>query len=298
MRHHKISTPPINLRIEPKTESDQEKLAAGLATIALDDPTFQTDVDFESGRVILKGMGEKHLDDILDRLINEFGIEAYIGAPEVAYRETISFEAEVSYCHKRCVEDENQFAMVKMVITPAEPGEGYSFVNRYTPGSLPQEYIEGVKKGINSTMETGPVAGFALIDIRVALIGGKAHNTDSSAIAFEIAARACVREGLRGAGPKMLEPIMKVEVCAPFEFTDSIRNDLVSRRGQVHEQNIQGNTITLTAFTPMATLFGYINNLRSQTNGKGDFDAVYNHHAVIDNHDPDDDPPVAIALRA
>ena len=225
--------PVIEIAVEPKTKADQERMSTGLARLAAEDPSFRVETDIESGQTIMKGMGELHLDILVDRLKREFKVEANIGAPQVAYRETIGHEIEHSYTHKKQSGGSGQYAEVKMVISPTEPGEGYSFESRIVGGSIPKEYIPGVEKGIKSVMDSGPLAGFPVIDFKVALVDGKFHDVDSSEMAFEIAGRMAMREGLKRAGAKLLEPIMKVEVVTPEEYTGGIIGDLTSRRGQV-----------------------------------------------------------------
>jgi elongation factor G len=226
--------PVIEIAVEPKTKGDQEKMSLGLQRLAAEDPSFRVETDIESGQTIMKGMGELHLDILVDRLRREFKVEANIGAPQVAYRETIGHEVEHTYTHKKQSGGSGQFAEVKMIISPTEPGEGYSFESRIVGGSIPKEYIPGVEKGIKSVMDSGPLAGFPVIDFKVALIDGKFHDVDSSVLAFEIAGRMAMREGMRKAGAKMLEPIMKVEVVTPEDYTGGIIGDLTSRRGQGH----------------------------------------------------------------
>ena len=232
--------PVIEIAVEPKTKADQEKMSQGLARLAAEDPSFRVETDIESGQTIMKGMGELHLDILVDRLKREFKVEANIGAPQVAYRETIGHEIEHSYTHKKQSGGSGQFAEVKMIISPTEAGEGYSFESRIVGGSIPKEYIPGVEKGIKSVMDSGPLAGFPVIDFKVALVDGKFHDVDSSVLAFEIAGRMAMREGLKRAGAKLLEPIMKVEVVTPEEYTGGIIGDLTSRRGQVQGQDTRG----------------------------------------------------------
>jgi len=273
--------PVIEIAVEPKTKADQEKMSAGLARLAAEDPSFRVETDFESGQTIMKGMGELHLDILVDRLKREFKVEANIGAPQVAYRETIGHEVEHSYTHKKQSGGSGQFAEVKMIISPTEPGEGYSFESRIVGGSIPKEYIPGVEKGIQSVMDSGPLAGFPVIDFKVALIDGKFHDVDSSVLAFEIAGRMCMREGLKRAGAKMLEPIMKVEVITPEEYTGNIIGDLTSRRGQVQGQDTRGNAIAIDAFVPLANMFGYINTLRSMSSGRANFSMQFDHYDPV-----------------
>ncbi|TCP60216.1 translation elongation factor 2 (EF-2/EF-G) [Rhodovulum bhavnagarense] len=273
--------PVIEIAVEPKTKADQEKMSQGLARLAAEDPSFRVETDIESGQTIMKGMGELHLDILVDRLKREFKVEANIGAPQVAYRETISHEAEVDYTHKKQSGGSGQFARVKLVVTPTEPGEGYSFESRIVGGSVPKEYVPGVEKGIQSVMDSGPLAGFPVIDFKVALVDGAYHDVDSSVLAFEIAARAAMREGLKKGGAKLLEPIMKVEVVTPEEYTGGIIGDLTSRRGQVQGQDTRGNAIVINAFVPLANMFGYINTLRSMSSGRAQFTMQFDHYEAV-----------------
>jgi len=273
--------PVIEIAIEPKTKNDQEKMSAGLQRLAAEDPSFRIETDLESGQTIMKGMGELHLDILVDRLKREFKVEANIGAPQVAYRETISVEAEVDYTHKKQSGGAGQFARVKMVITPTETGEGYSFESKIVGGVIPKEYIPGVEKGIQSVMDSGPLAGFPVIDFKVSLIDGAYHDVDSSVLAFEIAGRAALRDGLRKAGAKLLEPVMKVEVVTPEDYTGSIIGDLTSRRGMVTGQETRGNAIVVNAFVPLANMFGYINNLRSMSSGRAQFTMIFDHYETV-----------------
>ena len=273
--------PVIEIAVEPKTKADQEKMSAGLQRLAAEDPSFRVETDLESGQTIMKGMGELHLDILVDRLKREFKVEANIGAPQVAYRETIGHEIEHTYTHKKQSGGSGQFAEVKLVISPTEPGEGYSFESKIVGGSVPKEYIPGVEKGIKSVMDSGPLAGFPVIDFKVALIDGKFHDVDSSVLAFEIASRMAMREGLRKAGAKLLEPMMKVEVVTPEEYTGSIIGDLTSRRGQVSGQEPRGNAVAIQAFVPLANMFGYINTLRSMSSGRAQFTMQFDHYDPV-----------------
>ena len=273
--------PVIELAIEPKTKNDQEKMSQGLQRLAAEDPSFRVSTDIESGQTIMKGMGELHLDILVDRLRREFKVEANIGAPQVAYRETISHKAEVDYTHKKQTGGSGQFARIKLVIEPTEPGEGYSFESKIVGGSVPKEYIPGVEKGVKSVMDSGPLAGFPVIDFKVALIDGAYHDVDSSVLAFEIASRAAMREGMKKAGAKLLEPIMKVEVVTPEEYTGGIIGDLTSRRGQVTGQEARGNAVVVNAFVPLANMFGYINNLRSMSSGRAQFTMLFDHYEAV-----------------
>ena len=273
--------PVIEIAVEPKTKADQEKMSAGLARLAAEDPSFRVETDLESGQTIMKGMGELHLDILVDRLKREFKVEANIGAPQVAYRETISREAEITYTHKKQSGGSGQFGEVKMILMPTEPGEGYSFESRIVGGAIPKEYIPGVEKGIKSVLDSGPLAGFPVIDFKVALIDGKFHDVDSSVLAFEIAARMGMREGMKKAGAKLLEPIMKVEVVTPEEYTGGIIGDLTSRRGQVQGQDTRGNAIAIDAFVPLANMFGYINTLRSMSSGRANSTMQFDHYEPV-----------------
>ncbi|MDG1371758.1 MAG: elongation factor G [Paracoccaceae bacterium] len=273
--------PVIEIAVEPKTKADQEKMSQGLQRLAAEDPSFQVQSDIESGQTIMKGMGELHLDILVDRLKREFKVEANIGAPQVAYRETVSHEAEIDYTHKKQSGGSGQFARVKMVISPTEPGEGYSFESKIVGGSIPKEYIPGVEKGINSVMDSGPLAGFPVIDFKVKLIDGAFHDVDSSVLAFEIAGRAAMREGMRKAGAKMLEPIMKVEVVTPEEYTGGVIGDLTSRRGQVQGQEVRGNANVVNAFVPLANMFKYVDTLRSMSQGRAQFTMQFDHYEPV-----------------
>ncbi len=273
--------PVIEIAIEPKTKNDQEKMSQGLQRLAAEDPSFRVETDQESGQTIMKGMGELHLEILVDRLKREFKVEANIGAPQVAYRETIGREVEHTYTHKKQTGGSGQFAEVKLIISPTEPGEGYSFESRIVGGTVPKEYVPGVEKGIEEVMDSGPLAGFPVIDLKVALVDGKFHDVDSSVLAFQIAARMCMREGLRRAGAKLLEPIMKVEVVTPEEYTGGIIGDLTSRRGHVQGQDTRGNAIAIEANVPLANMFGYINTLRSMSSGRANFTMQFGHYDAV-----------------
>ena len=273
--------PVIEIAVEPKTKADQEKMGIALARLAAEDPSFRVETDQESGQTIMKGMGELHLDILIDRMRREFKVEANIGAPQVAYRETISREAEIDYTHKKQTGGTGQFARIKLIITPTEPGVGYSFESKVVGGSVPKEYIPGVEKGIKSVMDSGPLAGFPVIDFKVMLVDGAYHDVDSSVLAFEIAARAGMREGLKKAGAKLLEPIMKVEVVTPEEFTGGVIGDLTSRRGMIQGQDSRGNANVIAAMVPLANMFGYINTLRSMTSGRATFTMQFDHYDTV-----------------
>ena len=273
--------PVIEIAVEPKTKNDQEKMSLGLQRLAAEDPSFRVETDLESGQTIMRGMGELHLDILVDRLKREFKVEANIGAPQVAYRETIGREAEIDYTHKKQTGGSGQFARIKLILSPTEPGEGYSFESKIVGGAVPKEYIPGVEKGIQSVSDSGPLAGFPVIDFKVALVDGAFHDVDSSVMAFEIAARAAMRDGLKKAGAKLLEPIMKVEVVTPEEYTGNVIGDLTSRRGMVSGQETRGNAIVINSFVPLANMFGYINNLRSMSSGRANFTMIFDHYEAV-----------------
>jgi elongation factor G len=273
--------PVIEIAVEPKSKADQEKMGLALARLAAEDPSFRVETNFESGQTIMKGMGELHLDILVDRMRREFKVEANIGAPQVAYRETISTSAEIDYTHKKQTGGTGQFARIKLVIEPTKPGEGYSFESKIVGGTVPKEYIPGVEKGIKSVMDSGPLAGFPVIDFKVALIDGAYHDVDSSVLAFEIASRAAMREGLKKAGAKLLEPIMKVEVVTPEEYTGGVIGDLTSRRGMVQGQDSRGNANVINCMVPLANMFGYINTLRSMTSGRAVFTMQFDHYDAV-----------------
>ena len=273
--------PVIEIAVEPKSKADQEKMGLALQRLAAEDPSFRVETDLESGQTIMKGMGELHLDILVDRMRREFKVEANIGAPQVAYRETVSQPAEIDYTHKKQTGGTGQFARIKLIIEPTEPGEGYSFESKIVGGAVPKEYIPGVEKGIKSVMDSGPLAGFPVIDFKVQLIDGAYHDVDSSVLAFEIASRAAMREGLKKAGAKLLEPIMKVEVVTPEEYTGGIIGDLTSRRGMVRGQDSRGNANVIDAMVPLANMFGYINNLRSMSSGRAVFTMQFDHYEAV-----------------
>jgi elongation factor G len=273
--------PVIELAIEPKSKADQEKLGVALQRLAAEDPSFRMSTDEESGQTIIAGMGELHLDILVDRMRREFKVEANIGQPQVAYRETIGQSYEVDYTHKKQTGGTGQFARVKILFEPVEPGEGYSFESKIVGGSVPKEYIPGVEKGINSVRENGLLAGFPLIDFKATLVDGAFHDVDSSVLAFEIAARAAMREAKSQLKVKLLEPVMKVEVVTPDEYTGSVIGDLNSRRGQIRDQEMRGNATVVNAMVPLANMFGYINNLRSATQGRAQFTMQFDHYEPV-----------------
>jgi elongation factor G len=273
--------PVIEVAVEPKTKGDQEKLGVALHRLAQEDPSFRVSVDHESGQTIIKGMGELHLDIIVDRMKREFKVEANVGAPQVAYRETVSKRAEEDYTHKKQTGGSGQFARVKLVIEPNEQGKGFEFVNKVVGGNVPKEYIPGVQKGVQSVIDSGVFAGFPMLDVKVTLVDGAYHDVDSSVMAFEIAGRQGFREGARKAAPKLLEPMMKVEVVTPEDYVGGIIGDLTSRRGQVRGQESRGNGAVISAMVPLANMFGYVNTLRSMSQGRAQFTMQFDHYAQV-----------------
>ena len=292
--------PVIEIAVEPKSKADQEKLGVALSKLAAEDPSFTVSTDHESGQTILKGMGELHLDIKIDILKRTYKVEANIGAPQVAYRESITRKAEVDYTHKKQTGGTGQFARVKLVFEPGEPGTGFVFESAIIGGAVPKEYIPGVVKGLESAKENGLLAGFPLIDFKATLIDGAFHDVDSSVLAFEIAARAAFKELREKGGPKLLEPIMKVEVVTPEEYLGSVIGDLNGRRGMIQGQDMRGNAIVVDAFVPLANMFGYVNTLRGMSQGRAQFTMVYDQYAEMRLPGPPDDlfPPVAAAIRA
>ena len=273
--------PVIEVAVEPKTKADQEKMGLALSRLAKEDPSFRVSSDNESGQTVISGMGELHLDILVDRMKREFKVEANVGAPQVAYRETFSKEAEIDYTHKKQSGGAGQFARLKIVITPNQPGEGYNFTSEIVGGSIPKEYIPGVEKGIESVKETGALAGFPIIDFSVRLVDGAYHDVDSSVMAFEIAARAAFREVCRDAGIKLLEPIMKVEVVTPEEHLGDIIGDLNSRRGQISGTETRGPSTVIDSMVPLANMFGYVNTLRSMSQGRAVFTMLFDHYQEV-----------------
>ncbi|CCE00883.1 elongation factor G [Bradyrhizobium sp. STM 3809] len=271
--------PVIEIAIEPKSKADQEKLGIALAKLAAEDPSFRVSTDHESGQTILKGMGELHLDIKVDILKRTYKVDANIGAPQVAFRERITKPANVDYTHKKQTGGTGQFAAVSLVVEPNEPGGGYVFESKIVGGAVPKEYIPGVEKGIESVLGAGVVAGFPVVDVKVALVDGKYHDVDSSALAFEIASRAAFREALQKGKSVLLEPIMKVEVVTPEDYTGSVIGDLNSRRGQIQGQDMRGNANVINAMVPLMNMFGYVNNLRSMSQGRATFTMQFSHYA-------------------
>ena len=274
-------SPVIEVAVEPKTKADQEKMGMALNRLAQEDPSFRVSTDPESGQTIIKGMGELHLEIIVDRMKREFKVEANVGAPQVAYRETITRRHEVDYTHKKQTGGSGQFARVKLVIEPQEQGAGFEFESKIVGGSVPREYIPGVEKGVRSVLDNGVLAGFPMLDLKVSLIDGAYHEVDSSALAFEIASRAAFREAAHKAGPKLLEPIMKVEVVSPEDYVGGVIGDLTSRRGQILGQEMRGNATVINAMVPLANMFGYVNTLRSMSQGRAQFTMQFDHYAQV-----------------
>ncbi|MEM6539315.1 MAG: elongation factor G [Pseudomonadota bacterium] len=273
--------PVIEIAIEPKTKGDQEKMSIALNRLAAEDPSFRVKVDHESGQTIIAGMGELHLDILVDRMKREFKVEANIGQPQVAYRETITKTADVDYTHKKQSGGSGQFARVKITIEPGEANSGYVFSDTVVGGNVPKEYIPGVEKGIGSVMSSGPIAGFPMLDISATLTDGAYHDVDSSVLAFEIAGRAAFREAVQKAGPKLLEPIMKVEVVTPDEYAGSVMGDLNSRRGQIQGTETRGVATVINAFVPLANMFGYVSSLRSSTQGRAQYTMQFDHYEQV-----------------
>jgi elongation factor G len=273
--------PVIEIAIEPKSKADQEKLGVALAKLAAEDPSFRVSTDPESGQTILKGMGELHLDIKVDILRRSYKVEANIGAPQVAYREKITRAVTKDYIHKKQTGGSGQYARVKFVVEPLPPGKGFEFENKIVGGAVPKEYVPGVEKGLQSVLGSGVLAGFPVVDLKATLIDGAYHDVDSSALAFEIASRAALREALREGGSVLLEPIMKVEVVTPEEYTGSVIGDLNSRRGHIQGQDMRGNATVVNAMVPLANMFGYVNQLRSMSQGRATFTMQFDHYEQV-----------------
>jgi elongation factor G len=273
--------PVIEIAIEPKSKADQEKLGVALAKLVAEDPSFRVTTDQESGQTIIKGMGELHLDIKVDILKRTYKVDANIGAPQVAYREKISRAATVDYTHKKQTGGHGQFARIKIIAEPAAPGTGFEFENDVVGGAVPKEFVPAVEKGLEAQLTSGVLAGFPVVDLKARLIDGASHDVDSSAMAFEIAARAAMREALQKGGPVLLEPIMKVEVVTPEDYTGSVIGDLNSRRGQIQGQDMRGNANVISAMVPLANMFSYVNNLRSMSQGRATFTMQFDHYAEV-----------------
>ncbi len=280
--------PVIEQAIEPKTKADQEKLGVALAKLVAEDPSFTVYTDQESGQTIMKGMGELHLDIKVDILRRTYKVDANIGAPQVAYRESLGKKADIDYTHKKQTGGTGQFARIKIIFEPGEPGSGFVFESSIVGGNVPKEFIPGVVKGLTSAKDNGLLAGFPLIDFKATLYDGAYHDVDSSVLAFEIAARAAFRELREKAAPKLLEPIMKVEVVTPDEYLGDVIGDLNSRRGQIQGTDQRGNAQVVTAFVPLANMFGYIGNLRGMSQGRAQFTMTYDHYEPVPQHVADE----------
>ena len=273
--------PVIEVAVEPKTKGDQEKMATALGRLAQEDPSFRVASDPESGQTVIKGMGELHLEILVDRMKREFKVDANVGAPQVAYRETISRTTEIDYTHKKQTGGAGQYARVKIVFEPLAAGEGFVFENGVVGGSVPKEYVPGVQKGITGARESGVIAGFPVIDFKATLVDGASHDVDSSVMAFEIASRQACREGFSKAGPVLLEPVMRVEVVTPEEYMGDIIGDLNSRRGNVSGMDTRGNARVITAMVPLANMFGYVNTLRSMSQGRAQYTMHFDHYEKV-----------------
>jgi elongation factor G len=283
--------PVIELAVEPKTTADQEKMGMALSRLAAEDPSFRVSSDYETGQTVIKGMGELHLEIIIDRMRREFKVEANVGAPQVAYRETITKLAEIDYTHKKQSGGAGQFARVKIIFEPLSPGSGFQFESKIVGGSIPKEYIPGVEKGLVNINESGIIAGYPMIDYKATLVDGAYHDVDSSVLAFEIAAKTAFREGLPKASPCLLEPIMKVEVVTPDEYMGDIIGDLNSRRGQMQSMEPRGNAQVINAHVPLAEMFGYVSTLRGLSQGRAQYTMIFSHYEQVPSH-------VADAIKA
>jgi len=273
--------PVIEVAVEPKSKADQEKMGVALNRLAQEDPSFRVSIDHESGQTVIKGMGELHLEILVDRMRREYNVDANVGPPQVAYRETITRRGEIDYTHKKQTGGAGQFARVKLVIEPAEPGEGIVFDSAIVGGNVPREFIPGVRKGIQSAAEAGVLVGFPMIDVKVTLVDGASHDVDSSVMAFEIASRAAFREGVAKSGPRLLEPMMRVEVVTPEDYLGDIIGDLNSRRGSISSMDTRAKARVITAKVPLANMFGYVNNLRSMSQGRAQFSMFFDHYAQV-----------------
>ncbi len=286
----------IEIAVEPKSKADGERLLAALTKLAAEDPTFKITTDRESGQTILNGVSELHLDAKIEAIKRSYGIDPRVGAPQVAFRACITRPAEVEYTHKRQSGGSGQFASVRLLVGPNERGRGYQFGSRIADGAIPKDYLPSIEKGIESVLPSGVVAGFPVVDVKVTLIDGKHHDVDSSALAFEIAARSAFREALQKAGPLLLEPIMKVEVVAPEDCIAPILRNLNLRRGQIHGQDRRGDTTVIDATVPLMNMFGYANSLRAMSQGRATFTMRLDRYAPAPPHD---DPPFrpAVGMR-
>ena len=275
--------PVIDIAVEPKSKADQEKMGLALARLAAEDPSFRVKTDEESGQTIISGMGELHLDIIVDRMRREFKVEANIGAPQVAYREAITRTVEHDYTHKKQSGGSGQFARIKFRIEPNEAGKGYEFASEVVGGNVPKEYVPGVQKGVASVMGAGPLIGFPIVDVKFILTDGAYHDVDSSVLAFEIAGRAGFKEAIEKASPKILEPIMRVEVLTPEDYVGDVIGDLNSRRGQIRGTEGRGIAQVIDAMVPLANMFGYVNSLRSMSQGRAQYTMTFDHYEQVPN---------------
>jgi elongation factor G len=273
--------PVIELSVEPKTKADQEKMGVALNRLSAEDPSFRVSTDHESGQTIIKGMGELHLEILVDRMRREFKVEANVGAPQVAYREYLAKKVDIDYTHKKQSGGSGQFGRIKATVIPGERGSGYQFFDEIKGGNIPKEYIPSVEKGFRETALTGQLIGFPIIDFEVHLYDGAYHDVDSSALAFEICARGAMREAAQKSGIKLLEPIMKVEVVTPEEYLGDVIGDMNSRRGQIQGTDTRGNAQTVDAMVPLANMFGYVNTLRSFTQGRASYSMSFSHYDEV-----------------
>jgi elongation factor G len=273
--------PVIELSVEPKTKADQERMGIALNRLAAEDPSFRVSTDHESGQTIIKGMGELHLDILVDRMKREFKVEANVGAPQVAYRESLSRAVDIDYTHKKQSGGSGQFGRVKVSVAPGERGAGITFIDEIKGGNIPREYIPSVEKGMRESAENGHLIGFPIIDFEIRLTDGAYHDVDSSALAFEIAGRAAMREVAAKSGIKLLEPVMKVEVVTPEDFMGDVIGDLNSRRGQIQGTDSRGNAQVVEAIVPLANMFGYVNQLRSFTQGRANYSMQFSHYEEV-----------------
>lgn len=273
--------PVIEVAVEPKTKADQEKMGIALNRLAQEDPSFRVTSDMESGQTIIKGMGELHLEIIVDRMKREFKVEANVGAPQVAYRESLARKVEVDYTHKKQSGGSGQFGRVKIVVEPGERGSGVVFIDEVKGGNVPREYIPAVEKGIREVADSGSLIGFPIIDFTAKLIDGAYHDVDSSALAFEITGRGAMREAAQKSGIKLLEPMMKVEVVTPEDFMGDVIGDMNSRRGQIQGTDTRGNAQVVEAMVPLANMFGYVNQLRSMTQGRAQYTMQFSHYEEV-----------------
>ncbi len=288
----------IEMKIEPKTKADAERLLAALALMASEDASFGYSKDPESGEVIAKGLDDLHLDTRIDALKRTHKVEVNVGAPQVAYRETLARSTEVDYTHKKQTGGTGQFARVKLRLEPNVAGAGNEFESEIVGGVVPKEYIPGVEKGVQSVWDSGVLIGFPMVDMKVTLFDGAYHEVDSSTIAFEIAARQAMREGCEKAGVKLLEPIMDVEVVTPNDCISTVIDDIDSRRGQINGQEIRGDATAIQAHMPLALLFGFNSTLLSNSNGRANHTLRFSHYAEVPRHIGPDKFPPAVGMRA